>query len=254
MVSWLRNIFGGDGKDSDEKTNTAEEKTTENTAQGSGEDAILTTDEAFTAWFNNLRQEQQTKEQDFRKQLESIFAQPDNAQTLTNQPAPASNRQEEGDDLSLPEDATLNDLVNVITKRVAEQVRAQLEPMLKTVAPAPSLVIESVVRENEALRSVAQEAEKIFAQLPPQHQTKETATVLMWMLKGMKSESEKRQAISEALGELVGENEKRMQSPVVLPFSQRELERVANQMGVSVDKLKRRLLDEMAKGNTVEVK
>lgn len=249
-MNFLRGLFGGSEDKSEEEPQkeTAQKENAQKEAEP--EQLVFTTDEAFQAMIRGVQKEKAEKDEDYTSTFSQLFAPPPSVTEQQVAQSKEAGQTEEED--KLPEDATVKDLVDYVTKQVIRRVRSEIEPLIRSVA-SPSSVVENIVRSNDALRSVASDAEKLLSQLPVQFQTKETAQILLWVLKGMRAEAEKRQAVAEALGSVIGEPE-RVNQPAVLPFSNADLERWASQMGISVERLKKRIAEEIAKGNTLGVK
>jgi hypothetical protein len=143
--------------------------------------------------------------------------------------------------LELDENATVSDLLNVVLKEVDRRIREALANV-----PQAGLV-ESIVRENPTLKSIQDDAVKIVDKLPTELRKRETVEMLMWALKGMKAEAEKRSVLTEVMESLVGER-RRESNFVPLPYSSAEIEGLAQKLKIDPNSLKKRLVREFAKG------
>jgi len=146
--------------------------------------------------------------------------------------------------LELDENATVSDLLNVVFKEVDRKIREALANI-----PQAGLV-ESIVRENPTLKSIQDDAIKIVDKLPSELRKREAVEMLMWALKGMKAEAEKRSILSEVMESIVGER-RRESNFVPLPYSSAEIEGLANKLKLDPDSLKKRLVKEFAKGGKI---
>jgi hypothetical protein len=146
--------------------------------------------------------------------------------------------------LELDENATVNDLLNVVFKEVDRKIREALANIPQTG------LVESIVRENPSLKSVQDDAMKIAERLPTELRKRETVEMLMWALKGMKAEAEKRSVLTEVMESIVGER-RRESNFVPLPYSSAEIEGLANKLKLDPNSLKKRLVKEFAKGGRV---
>lgn len=153
-------------------------------------------------------------------------------------------------DEALDENATVEDLVKYIEKRVAKIIDERLSKA-QSAAPTPRWIVEDVVAEIPELESVKAEALRLLSTnpIPSEMLSKDSIRMMMYALKGMKAEYEKKQAVAEILRTAVPSTERPhtgSAAPVQLPYSTAELQKFADDLGISVDILKKRLAERLA--------
>jgi len=185
-----------------------------------------------------------TAEEEAKKEAEKF--QEKTKKMLESEPVPQDSEAEKEREpqINLDENATVNDLLKAVLSEVDKRIQQTIREVLGGI---PSGVVESIVRENPALKSVEDEAMRIVEKLPPEAKRRETVEMLMWALKGMKSEAEKRSFASELLESIVGEK-RRETNFVPLPYSASEIEDFAQKLRLDPTTLKRRLAEQMMKG------
>jgi hypothetical protein len=217
--------IGGEEKEAD----AGEEKD----VQGKEEEVVGKTYEDIIAELVAQAGEEAKKEEEKYRELTQKIAE-----------APIEAEAKETDvkgEIQLDENATVTDLLNVVLKEVDKRIREALANV-----PQAGLV-ESIVRENPSLKTVQDDAIKIVEKLPAELRRRETVEMLMWSLKGMKAEAEKRSVLTEVMESLVGER-RRESNFVPLPFSASEIENMAQKLKLDPNDLKKRLVKEYAKG------
>ena len=220
----LLGIGGEAEEDTDKAAATAEEK----------EDEVVgkTYEDIIQELVQQTEEEAKKEEEKYRELTQKIAEAPVEAEPKATEAKP---------EVELDENATVGDLLNVVLKEVDRRIREALANI-----PQAGLV-ESIVRENPSLKTVQDDALKIVDKLPAELRRREAVEMLMWALKGMKSEAEKRSVLTEVMESLVGER-RRESNFVPLPYSSAEIEGLATKLKLDPNSLKKRLVKEFAKG------
>jgi hypothetical protein len=228
MLDKFKQLLGIGGEteeeDSDQPSATAEEK----------EDEVVgkTYEDIIQELVQQTVEEAKKEEEKYRELTQKIAETHVEAEPKANEAKP---------EIQLDENATVSDLLNIVLKEVDRRIREAL-------ANVPQAgVVESIVRDNPSLKSVQDDAIKIVDKLPTELRKRETIEVLMWALKGMKAEAEKRSVLTEVMESLVGER-RRESNFVPLPYSSAEIEGLAQKLKLDPNSLKKRLVREFAKG------
>jgi len=225
MLDKFKSLLGIGGEEKEEQTEEKDAKEEVN-------DAGKTYEDIFAELVAKAGEEAKAEEELYRERTRRILEEPVPQPEAKEEPKPT---------VELDENATVSDLLNAVLKEVDRRIRDALSAIPQTG------VVESLVRENPSLKSVEDDAIKIVDKLPAELRKRETVEMLMWALKGMKAESEKRSALTEVMESLVGER-RRESNFVPLPYSTAEIEAMAQRLKLDSNSLKRRLVQEFAKG------
>jgi len=225
MLDKFKSLLGIGGEEKEEQTEEKDAKEEVN-------DAGKTYEDIFAELVAKAGEEAKAEEELYRERTRRILEEP--------VPQPEA-KEESKPTVELDENATVSDLLNAVLKEVDRRIRDALSSVPQTG------VVEALVRENPSLKSVEDDAIKIVDKLPAELRRRETVEMLMWALKGMKAESEKRSALTEVMESLVGER-RRESNFVPLPYSTAEIEAMAQRLKLDSNSLKRRLVQEFAKG------
>jgi len=218
--------IGGETEEKEEQSNANEEK----------EEVVGKTYEDIIAELVAKAGEEAKKEEEKYREL---------TQKMAEAPAEVKTQEEEvKTEVHLDENATVSDLLNVVLKEVDKKIREALANIPQTG------LVESIVRDNPSLKSIQDDAIKIVDKLPTELRRRETVEMLMWALKGMKAEAEKRSVLTEVMESLVGER-RRESNFVPLPYSASEIESMAQRLKLDPNALKKRLVEEFAKGGKI---
>jgi len=225
MLDKFKSLLGIGGEEKEEQTEEKDAKEEVN-------DVGKTYEDIFAELVAKAGEEAKAEEELYRERTRRILEEPVPQPEAKEEPKPT---------VELDENATVSDLLNAVLKEVDRRIRDALSAIPQTG------VVESLVRENPSLKSVEDDAIKIVDKLPAELRKRETVEMLMWALKGMKAESEKRSALTEVMESLVGER-RRESNFVPLPYSTAEIEAMAQRLKLDSNSLKRRLVQEFAKG------
>jgi len=229
MLDKFKSLLGlGGGEEKEAGTEEKEKDTQEN---GDGVEG-KTYEDIFAELIAKAGEEAKAEEERYRERTRKIV----------EEPAPQPEAKDEAKpEVQLDENATVSDLLNVVLKEVDRRIRDALSSIPQTG------IVESIVRENPTLKTVEDDAIKIVDKLPAELRKRETVEMLMWALKGMKAEAEKRSVLTEVMESLVGER-RRESNFVPLPYSSAEIESMAERLKLDPNALKKRLVQEFAKG------
>jgi hypothetical protein len=226
MLDKFKSLLGLGGGENNE--DGAEEKDTQEKDDGvEGK----TYEDIFAELIAKAGEEAKAEEERYRERTRKIIEEP------VSQPE----AKEAEPEIQLDENATVSDLLNIVLKEVDRRIRDALSSIPQTG------IVESIVRENPTLKTVEDDAIKIVDKLPAELRKRETVEMLMWALKGMKAEAEKRSVLTEVMESLVGER-RRESNFVPLPYSSAEIEGLAQRLKLDPNSLKKRLVQEFAKG------
>jgi hypothetical protein len=227
MLDKFKSLLGLGG--GEEKEDGAEEKETQENDDGvEGK----TYEDIFAELIAKAGEEAKAEEERYRERTRKIVEEPAPQPEVKSEAKP---------EVELDENATVSDLLNVVLKEVDRRIRDALSNIPQTG------VVESIVRENPTLKTVEDDAIKIVDKLPAELRKRETVEMLMWALKGMKAEAEKRSVLTEVMESLVGER-RRESNFVPLPYSSAEIEGLAQRLKLDPNSLKKRLVQEFSKG------
>jgi hypothetical protein len=226
MLDKFKALLGLGGE---EKETEAEEKDTQQNNDGvEGK----TYEDIFAELVAKAGEEAKAEEERYKERTRKII----------EEPAPQPEAKDEAKpNVELDENATVSDLLNVVLKEVDRRIREALANIPQTG------LVETIVRENPTLKTVEDDAIKIVDKLPTELRKRETVEMLMWALKGMRAEAEKRSVLTEVMESLVGER-RRESNFVPLPYSTAEIEGLAQRLKLDPNSLKKRLVQEFAKG------
>jgi hypothetical protein len=226
MLEKFKSLLGMGGEEKEEET---EEKETQDNKDGvEGK----TYEDIFAELVAKVDEETKAEEERYKERTKKFM----------EASAPEVEVKEEATpELELDENATVKDLLNVVLKEVDRRIRDALSSIPQ------AGIVESIVRENPQLKTVQDDVIKIVDKLPAELRRRETVEMLMWALKGMKAEVEKRSVLNEVMESLVGER-RREANFVPLPYSSAEIESMAQRLKLDTNSLKRRLVQEFAKG------
>jgi len=213
----------------------SEEEKEEQTAEEKEEVVGKTYEDIINELVQQATEETKKEEEKYRELTQKIAEAP-----IEDEPKATETKTE----VELDENATVSDLLNVVLKEVDRRIREALANIPQTG------LVESIVRDNPSLKSIQDDAIKIVDKLPTELRKRETVEMLMWALKGMKAEAEKRSVLTEVMESLVGER-RRESNFVPLPYSASEIESMAQKLKLDANSLKKRLVRELAKGGKI---
>jgi hypothetical protein len=228
MLDKFKSLLGLGGEEKEAETEEKEKDTQENDEGVEGK----TYEDIFAELIAKAGEEAKAEEERYRERTRKIVEEP--------VPQPEA-KEEAKPTIELDENATVSDLLNVVLKEVDRRIRDALSNIPQTG------IVESIVRENPSLKSIQDDAIKIVDKLPAELRKRETIEMLMWALKGMRAEAEKRSVLTEVMESLVGER-RREATFVPLPYSSAEIETLAQKLKIDPNSLKKRLVQEFAKG------
>jgi hypothetical protein len=228
MLEKFKTLLGLGGE---EKESGAEEKEKDEQESNDGVEG-KTYEDIFAELVAKAGEEAKAEEERYKERTRKII----------EEPAPQPEAKDEAKpNVELDENATVSDLLNVVLKEVDRRIREALANIPQTG------LVETIVRENPTLKTVEDDAIKIVDKLPTELRKRETVEMLMWALKGMRAEAEKRSVLTEVMESLVGER-RRESNFVPLPYSNAEIEGLAKSLKLDPNALKKRLVQEFAKG------
>jgi hypothetical protein len=226
MLDKFKQLLGiREASEEEKEEQTAEEK----------EEVVGKTYEDIIAELVSKAGEEAKREEDRYREL---------TQKMVEAPVETEAKPQEETKIELDENATVSDLLNIVLKEVDRKIREALSNIPQTG------LVESIVRDNPTLKSIQDDAIKIVDKLPTELRKRETVEMLMWALKGMKAEAEKRSVLTEVMESLVGER-RRESNFVPLPYSASEIESMAQKLRLDPNSLKKRLVKEFAKGGNI---
>jgi hypothetical protein len=210
----------------------------------------LTQDDLLRQYLQQIKSASQSELQRYQEELNALL----NTQIPQTQPnygvAQQPNQQPPAEqEETLPEDATVQDLVSFLTKKISREIEQRMAALMQQqmqqmpFKPA-AFIVDQMVREHPALESVAEEGRKLLEKLPPQYQNRDTADFILWWLKGKRAEAEKKETLAGLF-----ESAQPQPTAEALPYTNEEIANFAATMGIDPKTLKKRLVEEMLKAN-----